>query len=93
MPNLKRLHAIVSGRVQGVFFRAFTRDIARQLGLKGFCRNLDGGNVEVVAEGSEIDLKKLLAKLNEGPPASHVEKVEIEWLEAKNEFKSFDVRY
>lgn len=93
MADLKRLHAVVSGRVQGVFFRAFARDSARQLNLTGFARNLSNGNVEVIAEGPEKDLKELIAKLNEGPPASHIENVEIAWLEATNEFKSFDIRY
>ena len=56
---MKRIHVIISGRVQGVFFRYNTNKVANKLGLKGFVRNLSDGCVEVVAEGSEDKLKEL----------------------------------
>ena len=67
---------LVSGRVQGVFFRASTRDAARALGLAGYARNLDDGRVEVVAQGSEDAIEALRAWLHDGPPQARVDQVE-----------------
>ncbi len=67
---------IVSGRVQGVFFRASTRDRALQLGLRGWARNLADGRVEVLAAGDEAALDALAAWLREGPPMARVEDLE-----------------
>ena len=67
---------LVSGRVQGVFFRASTRDAARALGLAGYARNLDDGRVEVVAQGSEDAIESLRAWLHDGPPQARVDQVE-----------------
>lgn len=89
----KRLHAVVSGVVQGVFFRAFVRFQAGQLGLTGWVKNLDDGRVEVMAEGSEEKLKEFLEKLKHGPPAAVVEKVDAEWSDSKHEFKTFEKRH
>ncbi|MFH1257108.1 MAG: acylphosphatase [Candidatus Diapherotrites archaeon] len=89
---LKRLHATVHGIVQGVFFRAHTAQWARELGLKGYAKNLPEGTVEVVAEGEEEKLKALLGKLEQGSPASKVHKVEVKWLKASNEFRDFSVQ-
>lgn len=66
---------LVSGRVQGVFFRASTRERARALGLVGYARNLPDGRVEVLAGGSEAALAELEAWLHEGPPAARVDAV------------------
>jgi acylphosphatase len=66
----------VSGRVQGVFFRASTREQAQRLGLHGHARNLADGRVEVVAEGDAQALDALEAWLHEGPPLAQVERVE-----------------
>lgn len=90
---MKRLHVIVHGRVQGVFFRAHTREKASSLGLKGFVRNMPDGDVEVVAEGHENKLKELHAWLSGGPEIARVDKIEAEYSKAKNEFESFEVRY
>ncbi len=70
--------AFVSGRVQGVFFRASTAAMARQLGVTGHARNLDDGRVEVLAVGSEDAVGELLAWLREGPPQARVDDVQIE---------------
>ena len=67
---------LVSGHVQGVFFRASTRDTARALGLEGYARNLEDGRVEVVAQGSDEAIEALRAWLHEGPPQARVEQVE-----------------
>jgi acylphosphatase len=75
----KRLHAFVSGRVQGVFFRAHTQERARSLGLSGWVRNLPDGRVEIAAEGGETKLKTLLEWLHTGPPAARVARVDTTW--------------
>ena len=69
---------LVSGRVQGVFFRASTREQAQQLGLRGHARNLADGRVEVVAAGDAQALDALEAWLHEGPPLAQVERIERE---------------
>lgn len=66
---------LVSGKVQGVFFRASTREQALRLGLEGRARNLDDGRVEVIAAGDGQSLKKLARWLQEGPPAAEVAEV------------------
>ena len=89
----RRLRAIVSGRVQGVYFRAHTKEEAVKLDLTGFARNLDDGRVEVVAEGPEVKLRKLSEWLKRGPPAASVASLEVSWSEASREFNSFEVTY
>lgn len=69
---------LVSGKVQGVFFRASTREQAQRLGLRGHARNLADGRVEVVAAGDAEALDALEAWLQEGPPLAQVERVERE---------------
>ena len=93
MSTPKRLRAIVQGRVQGVFFRDFARTEARVLGLAGYVRNLPGGTVEVVAEGSGDALETLQRQLKQGPPSARVEGVDAQWQEATGEFDRFEVRY
>ncbi|MCK4555333.1 MAG: acylphosphatase [Candidatus Aenigmarchaeota archaeon] len=86
---MQRAHIIVKGLVQGVFFRAFTKETADRLGLSGWVRNLADGSVEVVAEGEEQALKEFVSCLKKGPPKSCVDKVQIEYSGAKNEFIGF----
>ena len=71
---------IVTGKVQGVFFRAATRERALRLGLTGHAKNLANGNVEVVASGSREAVDELDAWLHHGPPAASVENVRRETL-------------
>ena len=70
-----RIHAFVSGRVQGVYYRAETRQQASQLGLTGWVRNLPDGRVEVLAEGEEQRVRELIAWCRQGPPRSRVDEV------------------
>lgn len=70
-------HCIVSGRVQGVFFRASTARKAAELGVTGSARNLPDGTVEVLACGSEAAVAALCEWLRQGPPAARVEAVEV----------------
>ena len=67
---------VVSGKVQGVFFRASTRDRAQALGLRGFAKNLADGRVEVLAAGDDAAIDELAAWLREGPPMARVDDLE-----------------
>jgi acylphosphatase len=93
VPALARLSAIVFGRVQGVFFRDFTRRQALVLGLAGYVRNLSDGTVEAVAEGTREALEKLLEQIKIGPSGAHVDKVDFRWEEYSGEFEHFEVRF
>ncbi len=88
---MKSLHLKVHGRVQGVFFRAFTRAHAVQLGLKGSVKNLIDGTVDVYAEGEEKKLKELIDRLSRGPPGAKVEKIGEEWGKAQKQYADFEV--
>lgn len=90
---MKRVHVFVSGRVQGVFYRAFTREHAVKLGLKGFVRNLRDGRVEAVFEGDEEKIKKMIELLKRGPKHAIVEHVEVIEEEYAREFDRFEIRY
>jgi acylphosphatase len=89
---MQRIEAIVKGKVQGVFFRAFVQAEALKLGLTGFVQNLSDGSVKVVAEGEKPLLEKLVKQLWKGSPASKVEEVLVEWKNALNCFKSFEIK-
>jgi acylphosphatase len=68
----------VTGRVQGVWYRGWTVDQARSLGLSGWVRNRRDGSVEILADGPEDELAELVRRCHEGPPAARVERVEVE---------------
>jgi len=88
---MKRLHAILEGRVQGVGFRYFVLKQAKALNLTGWVRNRWDGTVEVLAEGEKPKLEKLLALLNRGPRSANVYNVNSSWEEATGEFSDFIV--
>ncbi len=88
----KRVHIIVLGKVQGVFFRASTKDKADGLGLSGFVRNNSDGTVEIVAEGDEIQLHKLVDWCHIGPDRSIVSSVQIDWQQYAAEFQEFNIQ-
>jgi len=88
---IEELHAIVHGRVQGVFFRAATRDHARYLGLVGTVKNLPDGEVEVYAQGERTTLEKLINQLKNGP--GFVKKVDITYVKPQREFEDFRIVY
>jgi len=94
MVGMARLSATVYGRVQGVYFRYFVRNIARELGLKGYVRNLGSGDaVEIQAEGEKPQLDRLLEQLKMGPPGARVRRVEIDWSDYSEQFTDFGIRY
>ena len=80
-----RARAVIRGRVQGVFFRAETRDRARSLGLSGWVRNVPDGTVEAVFEGDRERIESILGWCRQGPSLAQVDEVQIEWLEPTNE--------
>jgi len=88
-----RLHAIVSGIVQGVNFRYYTSRQAESLGVTGWVANRADDTVEVVAEGEHPALQSLLDWLHHGPPSATVMGVQVDWTRATDEFTSFRVRY
>ncbi len=87
-----QLHAIIYGRVQGVWYRGSTREVANQLGLIGWVRNLPDGTVEVLAQGPKNSLKEILSWLYQGPRFANVTKVAYQYEEKKEEFHSFKIR-
>jgi acylphosphatase len=91
--ELERLHARVYGRVQGVNFRYYTQREASGLGLTGWVANRFDGSVEVIAEGGQAALQRLLTFLHRGPPSARVTNVDADWEEATGEFDRFGVRH
>jgi acylphosphatase len=91
--GLKRIHVFVSGKVQGVGFRAFTSQtvVSLKLEVKGWVKNLADGRVEIVAEGSEADLEKFMKEVAKGPKGSNVDKLEQKEEPYTGEFKEFKV--
>lgn len=89
---MRRIRAIVSGRVQGVSYRASTAKQAGQLGLVGWVRNLSNGNVELEAEGEPPAIDALLQWCKHGPPAAAVDDVRVEELTPIGG-DQFDIRY
>ena len=88
---MKSVQLIVSGRVQGVFFRANIRKKAIELGLIGYARNLPDGNVEIAAQGTENEIKELIAFVKQSPGISKVTDVKIKYKELEN-FEGFEIR-
>lgn len=78
---VKTLHCIVSGRVQGVWFRGYTQEAARSLGVSGWVRNLRDGRVEAKAQGDDEALQQFREQLGQGPPHSQVDSLECDEIE------------
>jgi acylphosphatase len=91
-PDLARLRMLVHGRVQGVFFRHAAAEEARSLGLRGWVKNLAGGDVEIVAEGPRRELKMLAAWAHQGPRLARVTEVEVAWADYRGEEGTFSIR-
>ncbi|MFB6098390.1 MAG: acylphosphatase [Salinibacter sp.] len=88
----ERLSARITGRVQGVGFRNFTRTRARRLGVTGWVRNERDGSVRLEAEGSREALESLVEAVRQGPRMARVENVEVDWSDATGDFETFRVR-
>ncbi len=89
---LNRVRVLVSGRVQGVYFRAFTRKKAVQLGINGYARNLADGQVEIIAEAEEAILEKFISWCHKGPITARVDQVIVTSLVIDEGFTGFEIR-
>ncbi len=88
----KRICLRVYGRVQGVFFRAFTQEEAREMGLRGFVINRPDASLYIEAEGEEKKLTEFLERVKTGPPAARVRDMDIQWCEPAG-YEDFQIRY
>ncbi|MDD2605437.1 MAG: acylphosphatase [Desulfobacterales bacterium] len=86
-------HLIVTGRVQGVFYRLETQRAAEGLGIKGWVRNLPDGTVEAVIEGAPRAVEAMIDWCRQGPPRSRVDAVHVEPLAGDGGFRDFEIRY
>jgi acylphosphatase len=93
MKDNVRAHVIVSGRVQGVFFRAETRKAASRIGVTGWVRNRPEGTVEAVFEGKSTLVDQALAWCQQGSPMSKVTDVRVNWGEFSGEFENFTITH
>jgi acylphosphatase len=82
---MKRARVVVSGSVQGVFFRTETRDRARSLGIAGWVRNVPDGTVEAAFEGDDERVDSMVEWCRRGPQGARVDHVEVEWAEPEGE--------
>ncbi len=85
------IHAIISGKVQGVFFRANTQQHAQELGVNGWIRNKNNGDVECVATGNEVIIEQFCEWLKHGPPTATVDSVKIKYIPVRD-FEKFIVK-
>lgn len=88
---MTEIQCVVSGKVQGVAYRAYIQDSATELGLVGYVRNLSNGTVEVVAQGDPTTLKDFVEYLHEGSLMAKVESVAVDWVSPKVTYDEFSV--
>ena len=93
MANEVRARAVISGRVQGVFFRLETKQAAQRYGVSGWVKNQIDGTVAAVFEGSKEDVDAILEWCKQGPPHAKVTHVDVAWEDYKGEYESFEVTY
>ena len=90
---MKRVHVYISGRVQGVFFRAETQRAAQGFNITGWVCNMADGRVEVLIEGKDADVDKMIAWCHKGPPAARVEEVLTKEEPYTGAFRDFNIKY
>ena len=91
--EIVRLHIVIEGRVQGVFFRASTIEESCKLGLTGWVKNCPDGRVEAVFEGDIDKIEKIVEWCKKGPPGAVVSNVETIWEQATGDYNSFTIKY
>lgn len=89
---IRSYHCVVTGKVQGVFFRAWVNDQAVALKLGGWVRNLNQEKVEVLLQGDEVNIAEMRTRLLVGPPLSKVDDLKCEWIDYETEHKEFEIR-
>ena len=87
------VHVLISGRVQGVWFRASTKQKAEKLRLKGWVRNTDDGYVEAFFQGDEKQVNEMINWCHQGPPLAKVEKVDVTKKQSVDMFKDFSIKH
>ncbi|WP_319469051.1 acylphosphatase [uncultured Pseudodesulfovibrio sp.] len=90
---MKEMHCIVHGKVQGVWYRAWAAETAREMGLAGWVRNRTDGCVEITAQGSTVQLEEYRACLYDGPPLARVSDVTTDFTDPDEIFEGFKARY
>lgn len=93
MKEKARARVVVSGRVQGVFFRQNTQQKAKELGITGWVKNLPDGQVEAIFEGDKEKVEKMVKWAEKGPDSARVDSFNVEWQEYRGEFENFEMRY
>jgi acylphosphatase len=91
LTNYARVHILVSGKVQGVYYRQNTVQKAQELGIVGWVRNLSDGRVESVMEGLDVDIDKMLSWCKSGPKDAAVTDIKIMNEEYRKDFFTFDI--
>ena len=89
----KRVHVFYSGDVQGVGFRHTTEELAHQMGVLGWIKNLRDGRVELVAEAEETILQRFLETIRNGAMRNFIHDTEVSWSDASDAFREFEIRY
>ncbi len=87
------MHILISGKVQGVYFRQNLKQIAKRHNVNGWVKNLENGKVEAVLEGEANDIKEVVEWCHVGPSGARVDNVDVRFEEYKGEFDSFTIRY
>jgi acylphosphatase len=90
--EIHRVHLKISGRVQGVYYRASALQEAQSLGLTGWVMNCADGSVEALAEGEKQKLERLIAWCHQGPQGARVSQVEVRWVPAEQNLHGFVIR-
>jgi acylphosphatase len=93
MEGKSRLHALISGRVQGVAYRYATLQAAERFAVKGWVRNLPDGTVEALFEGTAENVERMLNWCRKGPPSARVEDIEVTRSPYTGEFRRFEITY
>ena len=92
-PHIQEIHAIITGHVQGVGYRFYARNQAHKLGIKGWVKNLDNEDVEVLAQGSRDILEQFIRFLKKGPELSQIDNIDINWQNPSIIYDGFNIEY
>jgi acylphosphatase len=85
------VHIFVEGKVQGVGFRYFVKQLAEENNITGWVRNRYDDRVEITAQGNDKDLNQFISKVRVGPPSAHVTSLDLDWLDSQSLFERFSI--